>query len=157
MGNTIQQISWTRYFELCDQLVKQMKESQITDIIGISRGGLLPAQYLAYQLGVRRIHNYGVSSYSDNNERLSDSDINIYQNVTTPFYKEHNVLIVDDIADTGKTITQLLKRHNYFANAGKILVATLHYKPKKSIICPDFFGEAVGNDIWIQYPYEIVN
>ncbi len=149
-------VSWDEYFKLCSQIVHQLKGREITDIIGISRGGLIPAQYIAYQHGIRRIHNYGVSSYTDDNKRLSDSKVNIYQNITTPFYKEHSILIVDDIADTGKTIEQLLKRHNYFSNARNIFIATLHYKPRKSIVRPDFFGQEVDNDTWIQYPYDNV-
>jgi hypoxanthine phosphoribosyltransferase len=57
-----------------------------------------------------------------------------------------NILIVDDICDTGKT----LKPFKYESN---VYTATLHYKTL-AIIEPDFWWKLAPSNEWIVYPWE---
>lgn len=148
-------ISWDEYMKMCGQLVHQLKGTKITDIIGVSRGGLIPAQCIAYQHGVGRVHNFGIRTYSKNDERLSDSNISFYQIPTINFNETHSILITDDIADSGRTLKIIMDHLKSVASNTTVYTATLHYKPKTSIIRPTYFSEEILGDEWIVYPYDI--
>ncbi len=148
-------LSWGDYFKLCDNLVQQTKDGKFTDIIGISRGGLMPAQYIAYKLGIRRVHSFGMYSYTEDERRMGDSDTCIYQSPSMKFDPGDRVLIVDDVADTGKTIRACLEYvHSVFRINPPMYVCTLHFKEGKSTVTPEYFAEKVDPTCWIQYPYE---
>jgi len=57
----------------------------------------------------------------------------------------HDTIIVDDIADTGKTL-------KYYVDFG-YQVYTIHYKEQSSAI-PSYYVNKVNNDDWIVYPWE---
>ena len=58
-------------------------------------------------------------------------------------FPKEDVLIVDDIADSGVTLSHYIGYKT----------ATLHYKPQ-SIIKPSYYVETIDNDMWIVYPFE---
>jgi hypoxanthine phosphoribosyltransferase len=115
-------------------------------VIGISKGGIIPAVILADLLDTD-IDLVGVKLYKGVDER--EDAPQIFQEVSVDIYAQ-KVLLVDDVADTGKTMTETKK---YLRNkgAGDILVCTLHFKPW-SVIKPDIFVEET--DAWIIYPWE---
>ncbi len=150
-------INWDTYFYLCDIIIQRILDKQIepfTDIVAISRGGLLPAQYIAYKLNIPKIHCFSVSTYNTSNTKIEDEQIDIYQKVTAKFTLNNRILIVDDIADSGKTIQLCIDEHKNFPSAKDVKVATLHYKREKSIIKPDYYASIVGLNTWIVYPYD---
>ena len=112
-------MSWDKFEEGCQLLAKQIKKSdtEIKTIFGIPRGGLCIAVRLSHILSIPMIKNFS--------------------------YVNKNTLIVDDIADSGKTLSGFNSKYNK---------ATLHYKPESSIIKPDFF--AYKTKSWIVYPWE---
>lgn len=141
-------ISWNHYIELCKNLASQIKKNEFTDIIAVSRGGLIPSQIIAYQLEIPRIHCAGMSTYNLVNEK---TDIPyVYQEPTCIFQEQQKILIIDDVADTGHTLKALLDK---YVNVEYKKCATLHFKPR-SIIEPTFYVDAIDNDVWIVYPYE---
>lgn len=147
-------VDWTEYLELCNKLaLKIQSESKytITDIIAVARGGFIPSQCIAYHLNIKRIHSIGISSYSDDNKKQKKSII--YQKITTKFEPEHNILIVDDIADTGRTLFDII-HPEVVGHAGKMLIATIH-KKQRSIIYPDYYVKMVDDNDWIVYPYDM--
>jgi hypoxanthine phosphoribosyltransferase len=148
-------LTWDDYFKLCDSLVEQVKDVGFTDIVAISRGGLIPSQYIAYKLGIKRIHNFGIQSYSDNNTQLDEKLVIIYQGVTTVFDRDNKVLIVDDIADTGRTLKWCQELQPLLDGAAIKKTATLQYKPETSQIRPDYFAQAVERSQWVVYPYDV--
>ena len=149
-------VPWADYIKMISDLAFQMKDEKFTDIIGISRGGLIPAQLIAYQLNVRRVHCFGISSYSETNERLTGNDVNIYQRITVKFNKDCNILIVDDVADSGLTFKRCVAFHYDFESANKYKLCALHYKPC-SVIKPDYFAQEVPAETWITYPYDVLD
>lgn len=150
-----QTLNWNEYFNLCDGLINQISDFKFTDIIAFSRGGLIPAQYIAYKLDIKRIHNYGISTYSNDNIQLNDNAINIYQKILFDFNNFHKILVIDDIADTGRTMQLFFSlEHNIISKASDIVFATLHYKKGKSLFEPHYFAQAVYDDVWIEYPYD---
>jgi hypoxanthine phosphoribosyltransferase len=61
------------------------------------------------------------------------------------------VLIVDEVADTGKSLV-LIKQHITEKGAAEVKIATVYYKPW-SIITPDYYAKETSR--WIVFPWEI--
>ena len=102
-------------------LASKIPRGKYTQIYGVPRGGLIAAVYLSHYCNI---------------ELISESRYIIGQ---------ENTIIVDDISDTGKT----LSTYPY----SQYDTATIHYKPR-SMRIPNYYVEEINNDIWIVYPYE---
>ena len=143
-------LTWDEYFKYCDILVSKIGYSnKYSAILAVARGGLIPAQYIAYKLNIRRIYNFGVITYADNNQILKDEDITLYQSpAMNSDIHNYKILIVDDIADSGRTLKIITSMYN---NSD---VCTIFYKPNKSIVKPDYYGQTIDNDTWVEFPYD---
>jgi hypoxanthine phosphoribosyltransferase len=67
--------------------------------------------------------------------------------------KGKNVLIVDDVADTGETI-RLVKEHVKSMLAKDIRIAVIDYK-KTSKFVPDYYAAEMEGWKWIVYPWSL--
>jgi hypoxanthine phosphoribosyltransferase len=114
-------MSWTEFEYLIEKLIYQIQSSdyKYNLIYGCPRGGLIPAVVLSHRLGISLTQDY----------------INV---------GHLNVLIIDDICDTGKTISEYVGYHS----------ATLHYK-LTAIIKPTYYSEIT--DKWVVYPWENID
>ena len=95
---------------------------EITAIGGLPRGGLIPAVLLSHKMNIPFVSQANVKTILG------------------------NILIVDDICDTGKT----LKPFKFESN---VYTVTLHYK-NSAIIEPDFWWKIANEEEWIVYPWE---
>jgi hypoxanthine phosphoribosyltransferase len=154
-------ITWHDVLELCDKLVDSINESNFKPkhIVGLSRGGLIPATIIANQLSVREVYVHGYHSYDDQtNMRDPDNPHGVmYQDVVPDLMRNcqgREVLIVDDLCDEGITMLGLLRRlEKKFADgAVKVKCAALYCK-QHSKFQPIYTGESVGND-WLVFPWE---
>jgi len=114
--------SWEEIEELVDLLAQQIAQSgiQIEYIFGLQRGGLIPAVMLSHKLGIPM----------------------------TQELARQNVLIVDDICDSGETFKE------FFLKYPHSIFACLHFKPYTSNFNPDFSANKFFSDDWIVYPWE---
>jgi len=64
--------------------------------------------------------------------------------------KGKKVLVVDDVADTGKSLA-LVREHVMEQGAKDVKIATIYYKPW-SIVTPDWFEKKTSH--WIIFPWE---
>ena len=117
--------NWEEVEELVDLLAQQITKSgyQIEYIFGLQRGGLIPAVLLSHKL-----------------------DIPMTQDPT-----RQNILIVDDICDSGETFKE------FFLEYPHSIFACLHFKPHTSCFNPDFSANKFFSDAWIVYPWERVD
>jgi len=124
-------ITYDMYDHMLDKLVEQIEFSKLYTkvkyVYGPPRGGLPIAVHLAHHLG------------------LDYSDDEWFHNMMNKEQRD-KTLIVDDVADTGKTLQQLKTVYNF-----DFITATLHYKVR-SVVKPNFFVEET--DKWIVYPWE---
>ncbi|MEW6722562.1 MAG: phosphoribosyltransferase [Candidatus Micrarchaeota archaeon] len=140
-------ISWEATIEYCEQLAGKVDDFRPQVIVGLSRGGLVPARILSDVLGVHQVMVLGVKFYKKMGETHDFPQI--VQEINTDLDGK-DVLIVDDVADTGRSLLvakDYLKRRG----AGEIRVATIHYKPN-SVYRPDYFVHMTS--AWIAYPWE---
>lgn len=69
-----------------------------TVLVGVSRGGLIPAALVAHRLGVRKVAALGLMSYADGPDGEQGAL------VTYGAAPEHAAIVIDDIIDTGRTV-----------------------------------------------------
>jgi len=117
-------------------------------LIGILRGGAIVASMLSDVLDMREVYTIGCRSYTGVGERET---IVIYQPLSLNSLLDRDVLVVDDVADTGDTMKHIVQYVKGF-EPKKVRTATLHIKPHTSFI-PDFYVENVN--AWIVYPWSV--
>jgi len=99
--------------------------SEFTYVTGIPRGGLIPGAYLSHNLGIKYI------PYGDAKQ--------------LPINLRNQVLVVDDICDSGIT---LLEAAGFgFQTAALALRYSAPY-------IPEFYSEKITDDRWLVFPWE---
>ena len=123
-------LSWNWVDEQVVKLGDTIKDSvsEFTHITVIPRGGLIPGAYLSHYLGIKYI------PYSDAKQ--------------LPINVRSNVLVVDDICDSGLTLVE--------ADAFGFRTASLSLRYSSSFI-PDFYSEKIEDDRWLVFPWERVD
>ncbi|QDY99658.1 xanthine phosphoribosyltransferase [Nitratireductor mangrovi] len=116
-------------------------------IVCITRGGLVPAAIIARELGIRVIETVCVASYHEYTEQ---GELRVLKEVTPSLMENEgaDVLIVDDLTDTGKTaavVRAMMPRAHF---------ATVYAKPKGRPLVDTFVTE-VSQDTWIYFPWDM--
>ncbi|NWF87214.1 phosphoribosyltransferase [Candidatus Bathyarchaeota archaeon] len=117
-------------------------------IVGVSRGGWPPARVISDLMGNANLANVRVEFYTGVAETREEPVL------TQPVSAEvagKKVLIVDEIADTGKSL-KLVKEHIIEKGASDVKIATVYYKPW-SIVKPDYYEKKTSR--WVVFPWEI--
>jgi hypoxanthine phosphoribosyltransferase len=126
----------------------QNQQFQPDIIIGIAKGGIIPARILSDLIETPQLAALQIAFYLDiaqpNLEPILKQPLNVA-------IKNKKTLIVDDIADTGKSL-KLAQIHSQEQGAMEIKTATLYFKPQ-SITKPDFYEKQTNN--WVVFPWEI--
>ena len=131
------------------ELAEDVRKSGIKmdTIVGISRGGLVPARFMSDFLLIPDIKIISAGFYLGPKKKMEMPII------YTSFGKEmvnKSVLLVDDVADTGETLTAV-KNHILRKGAEEVYVAVIYKKPwSKTDI--DFYARET--DAWIVFPWE---
>tara|TARA_Y100001937_G_C7133166_1_gene338599 strand:+ start:2257 stop:2688 length:432 start_codon:yes stop_codon:yes gene_type:complete len=121
-------IKWKEYDDYIDRIcdwVDQLQRYQgleLGAVYGLPRGGLPIAVSLSHRLNLPLLMDY----------------------YDRKIVTDKQILVVDDIADTGETLKDFQNKHN--------VICTFHYH-EQSIVKPDFYCEEKG-DKWIVYPWE---
>ncbi len=141
-------LSWDDGATLCEELVEKTKDYKPDVLIGVSRGGLVPLRIFADVLDMKKIGILGIQFYKAIGKRNKFPEITHDMPLNIEGKK---VLIIDDIADTGKS---LITAKEYIEKKGakEIRTATLHFKPT-SLITPDYYIRITTD--WIIYPWEL--
>lgn len=130
----------------------QETESKYDCIVGIGRGGLIPAVMLGYKLDLK-VYNLGISSYKG---KTQTSSFTVYQDFHfDDLSKDSKVLIVDDICDSGNTINFVRHKANKTADTSGVICdyAALLTRDKTQDLV-DFTGAIIEGDEWIVYPWD---
>ncbi len=130
-------------------LAQQVADSAFTPdiVLGIARGGLIPAGSIAYALDCKNLFTLSVEFYTGVDQRL-DVPVMLPPFLDAADLTDQRVLIVDDVADTGKTLE--LVREFCSGTVAEARTAVLYAKPH-SIIEPDFVWRRT--DKWINFPW----
>lgn len=144
-------LTWEKVERLIIDVMPQVREQQYDVVMGITRGGIIPAGIVAEQLGLSKVFVASVDFYSDED---SDLDWPVFmQFPVDSLLRGQHVLVVDDLWDRGKEVTSVRERVEQAGGTATTMV--MHYKPHRSAfedLAPDFYT-AITED-WIVYPWE---
>jgi xanthine phosphoribosyltransferase len=115
--------SWEHFNDTVNTLCDALATFEFVGVYGVPRGGVMLAVIISHRLSIPYITNLDVGRGGD------------------------DLLIVDDIADTGHTIKRLKSVYD------TATYATLDYNPS-SVVEPDFWINTKKNSDWIVYPWE---
>ncbi len=116
-------------------------------VVGITRGGLVPAAVVARELGIRVVETVSVSSYDYDKQ----GEIQVLKPISAAIAGENGgagVLIVDDLVDTGATarvVREMMPKAHF---------ATVYAKPAGRPLVDTFVTE-VSQDTWIYLPWDM--
>ena len=136
-------LTWELNGIACRELAEQVAaDAFVPDIIlGIARGGLIPAGALAYALDCKLMISLNVEFYTGVGETLSEP-VMLPSLLESSGLTDQRVLVVDDVADTGKEQGRVAEVRN----------AVLYKKPH-TITIPDYSWRTT--DKWIDFPWSV--
>ena len=141
-------LSWTDCHAMTISIHSTCKAQQwVPDfIIGLSRGGNVPATILSHSFNVPcRIFSVSFRDFEECDDMTKWFDwIHIFNKKT---------LIVDDINDSGRTLQYIKDTYNTRSN---VKFATLVHNHSSSFNV-DYYGMAINKaekDVWVTFPWE---
>jgi hypoxanthine phosphoribosyltransferase len=118
------------------QLRLALEKEEVDAVLGISRGGLVPAVMVSHLLGLPlAVLNFSTRDHKTIGETTID------------YSKKY--LIVDDICDSGKTMKELSK----IVNGPKLVVINCPNRHHVHIDYSLFY--VYETDVWFEFPWEI--
>ena len=119
-------------------------------VVGITRGGLVPAMIVSRELDLRVVDTISVKSYHSGGGAADQrSEAKVTKSPQAELMGDgHGILIVDDLVDSGKTL-ELVRRLYPRAH-----FATVYAKPagKPQV---DTYVTEVSQDTWIFFPWDM--
>ncbi len=116
-------------------------------IIAVARGGLCIAGALIYALGVKLSDAINVEFYTDVETTLPDPVL-LAPHLDTESIAGQRILVVDDVADSGRTLVLVVELLRNLA--AEVCSAVLYAKPSTTIV-PDYIWR--HTDDWIVFPW----
>jgi uncharacterized protein len=115
-------ISWDWVDTQIEVLANKIQnKSEFVAVTGVPRGGLIPAVMLSHKLGLK------------------------YIPYTQAVRKKRPILIIDDISDSGLTLTDIGSK------GFKTATLCVRYSTQYT---PDYYGEEITDDRWLVFPWE---
>jgi uncharacterized protein len=129
-------------------LIKKIQNSNFKPdlVLGIARGGLMPAVYASHILGK-------IPMYSIRASEKEWSEFHIQQLVRQKLKTSKNTLVIDEISNTG-AVSLLIRKYfdeNYPNINFKFAVV---YAKKSCLNIIDYHYKIIDNN-WIVFPYEM--
>lgn len=145
-------ISWKEVIDLCYKLAKDIAQSGFEPdvIVAVLRGGVVPALLLSDILGVEEFYAIRVKHWGIAKEVYTTP---IVDQLPQRKLQGAKVLIVDEVADTGKTLAKAFDEIKRLG-ATEIRSAVLHLKSSSSLI-PDYYAVKLEKWVWIFYPWSL--
>jgi len=141
--------SWNQIYNMLLNLTEKIRKSGFEPdiIVGVSRGGWPMARVLSDLLDNPNLANVRAEFYLGVAETKEEPILTqpVSMNVAGK-----RVLVVDEIADTGKSL-KLVKEHIIQQGAAEVKIATVYYKPW-SIVTPDYYEKETR--CWVVFPWE---
>jgi hypoxanthine phosphoribosyltransferase len=116
-------------------------------ILAVARGGLFAAGSIGYALDVKNVQLINVEFYTGVDERL-DLPVMLSPVPDADALDGANVLIVDDVADTGATLK--LVSDFCAGHAAQVRTAVIYEKPHSSFTCDYVWAHTAK---WIDFPW----
>lgn len=134
-----QRISWNELEKIVGELVSKINLKPDI-IIGVVRGGIVPARLLSNALNVKKMYCINVEKVGEDRkvrtEILDDID-------------NKNVLLVEDMLETGRS---LIVAKEYLEKKGALVKTACFFIQSKSEIKPDYYLKRTDSEV--SFPWE---
>ena len=146
-------VTWKEIVDWCLKLRSSIVGKYSPDaIIGLSRGGLIPARLLSDYLWIKdlfsvKTEHWGITASKDGEARITtDSSLPV---------RGKNVLIVDDITDTGSSMKLAVDTIKKLEPASIKTSTMLHIE--HSTFVPDYYASSVSAKewTWFIFPWNV--
>ena len=144
-------VSWDQFHRDARALAWRLADAgPFKAVVSITRGGLVPAAIVARELEIRVIETVCVASYHDYKSQGESAVLKEIAPAVAGLGGEGGaeVLIVDDLVDTGRTASIVRKM------LPKAHFATVYAKPMGRPMVDTFITE-VSQDTWIYFPWDM--
>jgi hypoxanthine phosphoribosyltransferase len=146
--------NWEYIYGLCRDVSDEVKESEFEPdvVVALARGGWFAGRCLCDFLGLDDLTSLKMEHYVGTAEKSGEPEIRYP--MPEGSVEDKNVLIIDDIADTGGSIQ---RAHEYVQDraANEIRTATLQLLGT-SEFDPDYVGEYLEDWTWVVYPWNFI-
>ena len=138
-------LSWNDIDQSIEGILKELPIKKFDTILGLARGGMIPATILAYQTECHNLQQLGVRT----------RDVDNIQYYGSP-QLVGNVLIVDDINDSGLTFSSVKEYIQYHFDHDEIKTITYASLVRRSSTTfnEDITGLVADNDSWYVFPWD---
>ncbi|PFG37706.1 hypothetical protein ATL41_2475 [Flavimobilis soli] len=142
-------LTWERFGVAARELAQMVVDSGFEPevVVAVARGGLLPGGAVAYALGTKGVGTLNIEFYTDIGQTLTDPRV-LPPLMDTSELPGHRVLVVDDVADSGRTLKLVMEM---LAKQGAEARSAVLYSKPRSIIRPDYSW--MDTDKWITFPW----
>jgi len=144
--------TWADVDRWADRLAERIRAADAVPetIVALTRGGWVPGRLLCDRLGVHRLvslraQHWGVTATPDGSAKLTEG-------LSGPVGGQ-KVLVVDDITDTGESLTLAASHVAEQRPARLETAAFLHIAHAKYV--PTYFAEEIPRDawVWVVFPW----
>ncbi|KZN24547.1 phosphoribosyltransferase [Haladaptatus sp. R4] len=146
--------NWDYIYSLCRDVSEQVKESEFEPdvIVALARGGWFAGRCICDFLGLDDLTSLKMEHYVGAAQKSNEPEVRYPMPEGSVEGKD--VLIIDDIADTGGSIKHAAEYVSE-RDAGEIRTATLQLL-QTSEFDPDYIGERLEEWAWIVYPWNFI-
>lgn len=142
-------LTWDLFGEAGRALAQQVADDGYRPdvVLAIARGGLLPAGAVSYALGSKNVFAMNVEFYTGVDQRLA-MPVVLPPVLDVVDIQGASVLVVDDVADTGRTLQLVL---DFCADhVREVRTAVIYEKPQSLVRCEYVWRRT---DRWIDFPW----
>lgn len=140
-------LSWSDIYSSLNRIVNETSNhSNNAAVVGLSRGGLVPAVIFSHLKNINTFYTCGIKSYNETNKSTEV----MFQYPDKHILSSKDVVyVIDDICDSGGTLKFI---ENYLLPI-KIISITLIYRTNE-VYKPDYFGTQLSDNRWVVFPWE---
>ena len=146
--------NWDYIYDLCREVSNDVKAAEFEPevVVALARGGWFAGRCICDFLGLDDLTSLKMEHYVGTAQKSGEPQVRYPMPEGSVEGKD--VLIIDDIADTGGSIE---RAHEYVTerDAGEVRTGTLQLLGT-SEFDPDFVGEKLDEWAWIVYPWNFI-
>ncbi len=149
MSESREVLTWEMFGSACRELAQEVADSGFLPeiIVGVARGGLIPAGALSYALGIKSLMFLNVEFYTGVGKVLPAPRL-VGPPPSHHGLRDKRLLIVDDVADSGRTLEFV--RDICAEYTDQIKIAVLYEKPGSALSCEFAWRRT---DDWVTFPW----
>ena len=147
-------VTWSEYHHKIENLAVKIHNSNwhFDHIVCLAKGGLRVGDILC-RLYDKPLAVMSTASYRGENNR-ERGEIEFSQHLSTIKPLGDRILLVDDLVDSGVSLTESLSwLNNKYSHISDIRTAVIWYK-SSSIAIPDYYIDYLPDNPWIHQPFE---